>query len=131
MAQDSMDGMAWLAQLGSVHPFSTAQHSRILTAKAADVDRGCNGGASVPALCSIAVTSGSIHSGGTAGWVIPRSPAAVRPTVAPNAIEPIPASFQAIVLIAFMCAQGQCADHTRAPLLSEVGLGELYATELD
>ena len=126
-------GLAFLApqsQSSTTQPsaaqHNTAQHSRILTAKAADVDRACNGGTSVPALCSIAVTSGSIHSGGTTGWVIPKSPAPVRPMVVPNAIEPMPATLQAILLIGFMRAAGQCAK-----LLPEVGLGKSMLQNLD
>ena len=48
---------------------STAQLSRgmVFTTKAGDVERGCESGTSAPAFCIMAVTRGSIQSGGTTG----------------------------------------------------------------
>jgi len=54
------------------------------------VERGCETGTSALAFCIMAVTKGSINSGGTGGIVRPKSPMPVLPMVFAKAMEPIP-----------------------------------------
>ena len=68
----------------------TAQHTQRLTRKAGEVERGCETGTSALPFCIMAVTKGSINSGGTGGIVMPKSPMQVLPMVFAKAMEPIP-----------------------------------------